>query len=248
MSDEITAKADAYYGALQTGLEKWGMLHKRKTIPSICEYPESVAYVDRWGHRASPAAQNHLARVDAHPSALMSGSLEEANFLALLMKLVGAKKVVEVGTFLGLTTLVLAEALPEGGKIVTVDFSKEVQEIARAGWKDAGVADRIDARINFGTVELEKILKEEGENSFDFAFIDADKENYDAYYETCLKLVRKNGIVAVDNTIWFGKPARKLEDEQTKAISALNEKIHSDERVDISMVPFADGVTICRVK
>ncbi len=180
---------------------------------------------------------------------LMSGTLEEASFLALFCNMCGYKRFVEVGTFLGLTSLVLAESLPEDARIITIDIGDEFLSIAKQGWSEAGVSHKIESRIQPGAAALRDLLKEKGPESFDVVFIDADKPSYDEYYELALQLVRRGGAVLVDNTLWFGRVANDNDNsEDTRVIRALNEKIHKDARIEYSIVPFADGVTICHKK
>jgi predicted O-methyltransferase YrrM len=165
-------------------------------------WKELESYVPRVGMRPSAASQRHLQRVLQHSFSRMSGTLEEAYFIALLCKLAGYTRVVEVGTFLGLTTLIVAESLGEGGKVVTLDIGEEFLSVAKEGWQDAGVTHRIESRITPGAAGLQSLIDEHGAGSFDMVFIDADKPNYDHYYELALKLVRVGGAVLVDNTLW----------------------------------------------
>lgn len=160
----------------------------------------------------------------------------------------GFTRVIEVGTFLGYTTLVLGESLPPSARIVTLDFSREWVDVARAAWVEAGVAGKIEARIGSASSSLADLLRENGPGSFDVIFLDADKVNYDAYYELGLQLIRQGGAVLIDNTLWHGKVAHETApgDLDTEALKRLNDKVHADPRVDISLVPFADGLTICR--
>ena len=247
MSDALKLGQE-YMKRTHEKLSESGNLHLRKHSPSIVEHPELVEYGQKNGVRPTDAQKRHLERVDQHPLAIMCGEVGEANFLALLCKMMQAKKVIEVGTFLGFTSLVLAESCPDV-QITTIDFSPEVVAVAKQGWADAGVADRIDSRIGTGESVLNELLETEGESSYDFCFIDADKHNYDVYYEKALVLVRSGGLICVDNTFWFGRPCDEtIQDEDTVAIRALNKKINQDSRVDISMVPFADGVTVCLKK
>jgi caffeoyl-CoA O-methyltransferase len=165
---------------------------------------------------------------------------EQGQFMQLLVRLLGAKRCIEIGTYTGYSSLAVALALPPGGKIVCCDLSEEWTSVARLYWKKAGVRNKIDLRIGPALATL-RTLK----GSFDFAFIDADKTNYSNYYERCLKLVRRGGLIAIDNTLWGGSviDARK-QSADTRAIRAFNRKLHRDRRVDISMVPIGDGLTL----
>ncbi len=184
-----------------------------------------------------------------HPRNIMQISPEQGQFMALLVQLMGAKKALEIGVFTGYSSLVVALALPPEGKMVACDVSEEYTSIARRYWEQAGVADKIDLRIAPAIATLDKLIAEGETDSFDFAFIDADKSSYNDYYERALKLIRPGGLIAIDNVLWSGQVAdSKIQDNRTKKIRALNEKLHKDERVTLSMVPIADGLTLARRK
>jgi caffeoyl-CoA O-methyltransferase len=172
---------------------------------------------------------------------------DQGQFMRLLIELIGARRTLEVGVFTGYSSLSVALALPDDGRIVACDVSEEWTEIARRYWKDAGVAHKIDLRLAPATRTLDALIAEGRSSAFDFAFIDADKENYDAYYERCLTLVRQGGLIAIDNVLWSGAviDASKT-DADTTAIRALNKKLHKDERVSLSMIPVGDGLTLAR--
>ncbi|MEM9922566.1 MAG: class I SAM-dependent methyltransferase [Cyanobacteria bacterium P01_D01_bin.50] len=182
-----------------------------------------------------------------HPRSIMQISPEQGQFMALLVQLMGAKKTLEIGVYTGYSALVVALALPPEGKMIACDISEEYTSIASRYWEEAGVADKIDLRIAPAVETLDRLLAEGEADTFDFAFIDADKSNYDNYYEGALKLVRPGGLIAIDNVLWSGKVAdSQVEDNRTKKIRVLNEKIHQDERVTISLVPIGDGLTLAR--
>ena len=166
--------------------------------------------------------------------------------MALLVKLIGAKRTLEIGVFAGYSAAWVALALPDDGQVIACDVSEEWTAIARRYWKKAGIADKIDLLLAPAVETLESLVQTGQENSFDFAFIDADKANYDAYYEYCLKLVRPGGLIALDNTLAQGRVLTDLTSEYARAVRALNEKLHADTRVDISLVPIADGLTLAR--
>ena len=177
----------------------------------------------------------------------MQISPEQGQFMALLVKLLGAKKTLEVGVFTGYSSLVTALALPADGKIIACDVSEEFTSIARRYWEKAGIADKIDLRIAPALETLDNLLATGETESFDFAFIDADKGNYENYYERSLQLIRPGGLIAVDNVLWSGKVAdSEVQDNQTKKIRAFNQKLHQDSRVTLSVVPIADGLTLAR--
>lgn len=170
---------------------------------------------------------------------------EQGPFLALLLQLMGAKKCLEVGTFTGYSALWVASVLPPDGMLICCDVSETYTALARRFWATAGLADRIDLRLAPAVETLTALLAGGHADTFDYAFIDADKSNYDAYYEACLTLVRPGGLIAIDNTLWDGKVADPaVRDADTVAIRELNAKLHADERVALSFLPFADGLTL----
>jgi len=179
------------------------------------------------------------------PMSRMQISPEQGQFMALLVKLIGAKKTLEVGVFTGYSSLVVALALPADGKIVACDVSEEYTSIARRYWQQAGVADKIDLHIAPALETLDNLLTTGEAGTFDFAFIDADKSNYNNYYERCLELIRPGGLIAIDNVLWSGKVAEtEIQDNQTNKIRDLNRKLHEDSRITLSLVPIADGLTL----
>jgi len=172
---------------------------------------------------------------------------DQGQFMQLLVQLIGAKRTIEVGVFTGYSSTAVALALPDDGRIIACDVSEEWTALARSAWKDAGVAHKIDLRLRPAVETLDALIGQGEGGSFDFAFIDADKANYDAYYERCLTLLRPGGLIAVDNVLWGGDVADPAKhDEDTDAIRALNAKLHKDQRVAIAMVPIGDGLTLAR--
>ena len=181
------------------------------------------------------------------PLSIMQIAPEQGQFMRLLVQILGAKRCLEIGTFTGYSSLSVALGLPADGQIIACDVSVDFTEIALRYWAEAGVADKIDLRLGPAIETLDDLLKEGAAGSFDFAFIDADKENYAPYYERCLKLIRPGGLIAVDNVLWNGSVADpEKTDADTLAIRELNQKLRDDERVDISMVPIGDGLTLAR--
>ena len=179
------------------------------------------------------------------PMARMQISPEQGQFMSLLVRLMGAKKTLEVGVFTGYSSLCIALALPEGGKHVACDVSEEWTSIGRRFWQEAGVASKIDLRLAPALSTLDALLANGEAGTFDFAFIDADKLAYDAYYERALQLVRPGGLIAIDNVLWGGSVADLSDqDADTRAIRELNDKIHQDPRVEMSLLPIGDGVTL----
>jgi caffeoyl-CoA O-methyltransferase len=157
----------------------------------------------------------------------------------------GATKTLEIGVFTGYSSLCVALALPPNGKIVACDVSEEYTAVARRYWEAAGVADKIDLRLAPALETLDALLAAGQVETFDFAFIDADKANYEGYYERSLQLIRPGGLIAIDNVLWSGRVADpQAQNNSTQALRALNEKLHHDERITLSMVPIADGLTL----
>ena len=181
----------------------------------------------------------------AMPEAGMQISPEQGQFMALLVRLIGAERIVEVGTFTGYSALCMAPALPPTGRMVACDVSAEWTAVARRYWTEAGIADRIDLRLAPAMETLDDLIAGGEAGRFDFGFIDADKENYQGYYERVLALLRPGGLVAVDNVLWGGRVADpENRDTDTEAIRAFNAALKGDPRVDISLVPIGDGLTL----
>ena len=191
-------------------------------------------------------AQRRLREATAPlASAGMQIAPDQGQFMALLVKLAGVRRALEIGVFTGYSALCVALALPDDGELVACDVSDEWTAIGRRFWKEAGVDGKIDLRLAPALETLDGLLGERRE--FDMAFIDADKGNYDAYYEACLRLVRPGGLIAIDNVLWHGRAADPgAVDSDTVAIRELNRKIHADTRVDLSLVPIGDGLTLAR--
>ena len=172
---------------------------------------------------------------------------EEGQLLAFLVRLTGASTVVEVGTFTGYSTLAMARALPENGRLVTLDVSAEWADIGKPYWERAGVADRIEFKLGPAVDSLDALLAEGAAGTVDFAFIDCDKPSYALYLERCLDLLRPGGLLVIDNTLWSGKVARPdISDPETDSLRALNAALTNDKRVDLSMLPVFDGITLVR--
>ncbi|OZG71017.1 SAM-dependent methyltransferase [Hahella sp. CCB-MM4] len=189
----------------------------------------------------------HALRVETAEDeyAKMQIAPEQGQFLSLLVKLCGARKAIEVGTFTGYSSICIADALPKDGQLVCCDVSEEWTSIARRYWCLAGLSERIDLRLAPALETLQTLLDQGHARTFDFAFIDADKENYDSYYEACLRLLRPGGLIAIDNVLWGGRVAdHTVQDVDTRAIRALNKKLQGDKRVEYAMVPIADGVSL----
>jgi predicted O-methyltransferase YrrM len=181
------------------------------------------------------------------PLAQMQIGPEQGQLLALLAKLVGAKRCLEVGVFTGYSSLAVALALPQDGRILACDVSEEWTALARRFWREAGVEHKIELKLQPAARTLEERLAAGEAGRYDFAFIDADKPAYDTYYELLLQLLRPGGLMALDNTLWSGAVLNAEEREpNTVALRALNDKLHRDERIDLSLLPVGDGVTLAR--
>jgi len=181
------------------------------------------------------------------PMSVMLSAPEQGQFLALLAQLIGARKCLEVGVYTGYSTLWVALALPHDGSVLACDVSEKWTAIARRYWEEAGVAERIDLQLAPALETLDRLLAADQAGSFDFAFIDADKENYPDYYERSLQLLRPGGLMVIDNTLWSGAVADTTrQDPETCAIRALNDLVHADDRVQMSLLPLADGLTLAR--
>ena len=170
---------------------------------------------------------------------------DQGQFMALLVQLMGARKALEVGVFTGYSSLSVALALPEDGRLIACDVSEEWTSIARRYWKEAGVSHKIELRLSPALETLDALLAAGEAGTFDFAFIDADKGNYAVYYERALELLRPGGLIAIDNVLWSGRVAdASVDDADTVAIRKLNEKLHRDDRISLSLLPLADGLTL----
>ena len=187
----------------------------------------------------------------SHPRANMQISPEQGALLAMLVKLVGARRTIEIGVFTGYSALAVALALPLDGRILACDVSDEYTRIGRPYWERAGVAGKIELVLEPALHTLDARLATGEAGRYDFAFIDADKVNYDGYYERCLKLLRTGGLIAFDNVLWSGRVADKVDasvDDDTAALQQLNVKLQRDERIDVALLPIGDGLTLARKK
>ena len=209
--------------------------------------PESLQdYIRANSLREHPA----LARLRAETAARiaeadMQIAPEQGQFMALLVELIGARTILEIGCFTGYSALAMALALPPDGRLITLDVNRDWVAIGRRAWREAGVEDRIEVRFGLALESLDRLLAEGAAGSFDLVFVDADKKSYDAYYERGLELLRPGGLMLLDNVLWAGRVADPEDkDRQTQALRALNAKLHQDERVSLSLLPLADGLTL----
>jgi caffeoyl-CoA O-methyltransferase len=184
-----------------------------------------------------------------HPRANMQISPEQGQFMQLLVKMLGARRTVEIGVFTGYSALAVALALPEDGRVLACDISDEFTRIGRPYWQRAGVAHKIELVLEPALHTLDARLATGEAGRYDFAFIDADKASYDDYYERCLRLLRAGGLIAIDNVLWSGRVADRIDataDPDTAALQWLNTKLNRDERIDLSLLPIGDGLTLAR--
>jgi predicted O-methyltransferase YrrM len=210
--------------------------------------PENVEqYILDTTLRDEPLLRELRAETAQLPDAGMQTGADQVQFLQLLVRLIGARRCIEVGVFTGYSALGVALALPDDGTIVACDVSEEYTAVARRYWERAGVARKIDLRIAAAQETLDSLIRAGDEGRYDFAYIDADKTGYDAYYERCLALLRGNGVIAIDNVLWHGEVANdESTDPNTIALRSLNTKIGRDERVDATLLPIGDGLMIVR--
>ena len=215
---------------------------KRSLLPDTVEQ-----YVDDFVTVETEVQQRLRAETSVLPKGGMQIGADQGAFMALLARLIGARRALEIGTFTGYSAMAVAAALPPGGRLITCDVSEEWTAIARRYWREAGLSDTIELRLGDARGTLAALRIEAGDSSFDFAFIDADKPGYDAYYEACLHLVRPGGLILIDNVLWSGKVADpEILDPDTVALRALNAKIREDARVEASLVAIGDGVMVVR--
>jgi len=207
--------------------------------------PELAEYIRRVTLREPDVLRRLREETASHPYAQMQISAEQGQFMALLINLIGARRVIEIGVFTGYSSLAVALALPEDGRLIACDVSEEWTSIARRYWSQAGVERQLDLRVRPALQTLDDLIALGQAGSFDFAFIDADKANYANYFERVLVLLRPRGLIAVDNVLWSGRVLEESsQDADTRAIQAFNEKLKSDERIWLTMLPIRDGLTL----
>jgi len=217
------------------------MAHRSLLPQAVDDYLRTVVA------RESPLLQRLRAETAKLPHGGMQIGADQGVFLAFLVRLIGARNAIEVGTFTGYSALSVAGALAPGGRLVCCDVNEEWTAIARRYWAEAGLSDRIELHLRPAKETLAELQRKHGAGSFDFAFIDADKTGYDAYYEACLGLLRPGGLIAIDNVLWSGTVADPAKvDADTEALRALNVKIRDDRRVDACLVSLGDGVMLAR--
>jgi caffeoyl-CoA O-methyltransferase len=207
--------------------------------------PELAAYIRSVSLREPELLRRLREETAPRADAGMQLSPEQGQFLGMLVRLMGARRALEVGVFTGLSSLHVALAMPPDGRLIACDVNADSTAIARRYWREAGVADKIELRLAPAIDTLDALLREGAAGSFDFAFVDADKENYTRYYERVLKLLRPGGLGAFDNVLWHGSVIDgAVQDEDTRAIREFNAKLYVDERVWLSLVAIGDGLTL----
>ena len=217
------------------------MAHRSLLPQAVDDYLRTVVA------RESPLQQRLRAETSRLPMGGMQIGADQGVLLAFLVRLIGARNAIEVGTFTGYSALAVASALPAGGRLVCCDVSEEWTAIARRYWAEAGVADRIELHLRPAQETLAELLQRNGAGAFDFAFIDADKTGYDAYYEACLALLRPGGLIAIDNVLWSGTVADPADQKpDTVALRAITAKVRDDSRVDACLLSIGDGVLLAR--
>ncbi len=216
-------------------------------IESTLITEQLLDYIHAHEQAEPPLLRQFREQAETLEHANWRSSANQARFIAMMLQVAGAQQCIEVGTFVGYSSLWMALALPANGSLVTIDLTDEYPAIGRPYWQQAGVEERIDLRIGPATEVLAGLLDEQGNNSFDLAFIDANKKEYLDYYEACIDLVRPGGLLLVDNVLWGGRVIDDNdEDKSTVTIRKLNDRIRDDDRVDAVMLPFNDGLTIAR--
>jgi predicted O-methyltransferase YrrM len=203
-------------------------------------------YLVQFGTRESELLKDLRTETAKMPGAGMQIGPEQGAFMGLLVELIGAKRALEIGTFTGYSSLCIAGAMPADGKLICCDVSEEYTKVARDYWRRAGLESKIELRLGPAVATLDALIDADVE-PFDFAFIDADKTNYGNYYDRAMKLVRPGGLIAIDNVLWGGDVAKpEANDDDTKAIRAVNETVRNDERVTLALAPIGDGLTLAR--
>lgn len=216
-------------------------------VPHIS--PELYHYLVNYSVRETELLANLRQETALLPGGTMMSAPEQSQFLALLIRLMGATRVIEIGTFTGYSTLAMALALPQSGSIITCDIQSDAPQIGQRYWQEAGVADKIQLFITSGSTLLDELILEDTAGSFDLAFIDADKKNNHHYFEKLITLLRPGGLIAIDNVLWMGRVIDdNARDATTHSIRHFNERLKNDERVDISIIPLGDGLTLARIK
>jgi caffeoyl-CoA O-methyltransferase len=239
--------------ALRVNDVSWRPSRNAEVAMSSARSPIHDEDVYRYLLEVSSRETDVMARLRAatapRPEAEMQIGPDQAQFMALLVRLIGARRCIEIGTYTGYSALAVAQALPDDGELIACDISRTFTDVGEPFWREAGVAHRIKLKIQPGLQTLEELaLGENGRRGFDFAFVDADKPNYFAYFENLLTLIRPGGLIAVDNTLGLSRtPIIHMTSENAQAIGAFNLRVHRDPRVEIAMLPVGEGLTLLRL-
>ena len=222
------------------------------------QFTDIHQYVIEHGVKDTPLLKRLREETAKLPEFMMQIPATQGEFMAFLVKLTGAKIIIEIGVFTGYSSLCMASALPDDGKLIGLDTSVEWTAVARKYWREAGIENKIDLRIAPALESLESMIEQGASGSIDLIFLDADKEQYDSYYEQSLKLLKPNGLLIIDNVLLYGSVvdserldkdiASRLSIKSIEAIKALNEKVAKDSRVDVTMLDIADGISLVRKK
>ncbi len=216
------------------------------TLETLSLTPELYTYLQKISLREPEVLQRLREETSTHPLKRMQIAPEQGQFMAFLVKLIQAQKILEIGVFTGYSSVSMALALPPTGKLVACDQDPEATTIARRYWEAAGVNDRIEFHLRPALETMQYLLDQGEAATFDLVFIDADKRNYDRYYELSLQLLRSGGLILVDNVLWSGRVIDpEVTDPQTEAIRSFNQKLITDDRISLSVLPLADGLTLC---
>jgi predicted O-methyltransferase YrrM len=202
-------------------------------------------YMHEVGFREPDVLRRLREATDQHQHSGWATDPEQTQLLALIAQMIGARSVLEVGTFTGYTSLAFALALPKDGRVVTLDLEASFPAVGRPFWLESGVIDKIELKLGEAVTSLDALVESPGPESFDMAYVDCNKKDYDAYYERCLRLIRPGGVIALDNMLWGGSVADSgSREKSTVALRALNQKLHGDSRVNIALLPIGDGLTL----
>ncbi|WP_066347503.1 class I SAM-dependent methyltransferase [Geminocystis sp. NIES-3708] len=219
------------------------------TIENLNLSPKLYEYLLSVSLRESKILQELREETSSHPLGKMQISPDQAQFLALLIKLMGVKKILEIGAFMGYSSTAMALALPNDGKLIACDTRKDFTDIAQHYWQKAQIAHKIILHLQPALKTLDQLIGQGETETFDFVFIDADKSNYSHYYEKSLQLVRKGGLIAIDNVLWYGKVAdENINDNRTQKLREFNTKLAHDDRIDLSIISIGDGLTLAMKK
>lgn len=219
------------------------------TIENLNLSPQLYEYLLSVSLKESKILTQLREEASSHPLGKMQISPHQGQFLALLIKLMGVKKILEIGVFMGYSSTAMALALPNEGKLIACDTRKDFTDVAQSYWQKANIAHKIILHLKPALETLEELIAQKETETFDFVFIDADKNNYYNYYEKSLQLVRKGGLIVIDNVLWYGKVADdNIHDNKTQKLREFNQQLAQDDRIDLTIIPIGDGLTLAMKK